>query len=450
MKITKVFALILAIALIATIPMSSHTTNVPQILENNVLNITEGVQLNTFPVDLDLLYWADNLSMRNYYLDDIGNGSDAWMLSPYGLHFLSHMYGLDHWYCYTWLRPLEVRAPHDGTFGNWQIFNESVRHVNGTEVILDLHLWIDIGQDCSLILGHLCLLKSIYDHIQTYNTYTFTEGELIGYTRPSNGTVTPSMSPQCDFWYLRNGEPVCPYGYLNASIQAKITALFDLEYDRAKIAGTFPEAELCNPLVVDIEDSVWGCWTYKTGPFNSNIDTSDFYSVFNHGAGFITFLNRSYWTAETFYRDWRDPANKNLTADIVGIASDNYEGNNYSEYSIYGRSLVKQAEGDLTEGILEIITAQPYYDRPFNTSQFARYSVEPNGAGVEDDILTIEYFENLTAAQAGFTSAHITYERIYPFHEPDDEGIPSFLLAGVLFAIAVVLSLYKFKRTDLR
>ena len=45
-------------------------------------DIPDGVQINTFPVDLDLLFWADDLSMQNQKLNELGNGTESWMLSP--------------------------------------------------------------------------------------------------------------------------------------------------------------------------------------------------------------------------------------------------------------------------------------------------------------------------------------------------------------------------------
>jgi len=247
-------------------------------LYNNkmVKSMNNGVILNTFPVDLDKLFWFDNKTMQNYKLNLIGNGSYVWMLTPWGGHFVSlHIEGVDHWYCFTPYRPLEVRAPHSGYLGDLTISNGTIRYVNGTKVLSDTKITIYIGGLSFVGLGHVCLLKSLYDKIKANRFYRFEEGEVIGYTRPSNGTVKMSDSPQVDFWYYILDESVCPYNYLSPELKEKVSTLFNIEYQKAKLAGVFPEANICNKLEVDIEGTIWGSWMYFNGPYNNYITGSD-------------------------------------------------------------------------------------------------------------------------------------------------------------------------------
>ncbi|MHA1269898.1 MAG: hypothetical protein ACTSPY_08960 [Candidatus Helarchaeota archaeon] len=400
-----------------------------------------GVILNTFPVDLDLLFWNDNLTMQNYKLNLIGNdSSNFWMLSPWGGHFISsHIEGLDHWYCFTLERPLAVRVPHDGTLFKYTIKNESIRYVNGTKVLADTKIIINIGSYCYISLGHVCVLKSLSDYLISHPYYHFTEGEIIGYTRPSNGTVTLSDSPQLDFWYLKNimsitGEtPLCPYCFLSDSLKTKVKNLYDLQYNRAKVEGTYPESKICNPYKVDFENTFWGSWLYLDGPYNSYI--TDEVSSRNYEGGKLVFLFKKYLNNETFYRDPRNKS-KNLPSDLIGLATDSL-GNSLPNYKYFGKSLVFQIEGNNQSGILQIVPYN-YSELNDNESLYARFSIEFNNVGLNDDVLKIEYFTNLTLAQSGFTNNCIKYQR---FWSRNSLSIPSFsinwLIIGLLWLLII-------------
>jgi len=53
--------------------------------------------------------------------------------------------------------------------------------MNGSEVIFNCKLEINIGHECVVVFGHIALLKTIYEEIQTTGGYTFSEGEFLGY-----------------------------------------------------------------------------------------------------------------------------------------------------------------------------------------------------------------------------------------------------------------------------
>ncbi|MHA1232618.1 MAG: hypothetical protein ACTSPQ_18455 [Candidatus Helarchaeota archaeon] len=398
-----------------------------------------GVIINTFPVDLDLLFWADNLSMRNYKLNLIGNDSSSfWMLSPWGAHFISsHIEGVDHWYCFTPERPLAVRIPHDGTLYKYSIENESIRHVNGTEVVADAKITINIGSSCYISLGHVCVLKSLSDYLKSHFTYQFKEGEIIGYTRPNDGPVSLSDSPQLDFWYIKNimafsGEnPLCPYCFLSDSLKTKVKSLYDLQYERAKIEGTYPEAKMCNPHKVDIENTFWGSWLYLDGPYNNYI--TDDVACRKYEGGKVTFFYKKYLNNETFYRDPRNKS-KNLPADLIGLATDSW-GQSLPNYIYFGKSLVFQIEGNNQSGILKIV---PYDYSEMNGTEalYARFCIEPNKPGFNDDVLKIEYFTNLTLAQSGFTNNYIKYQR---FWSTKTGSVPGFSLNWLIMGLFLLI-----------
>ncbi|NHJ84729.1 MAG: hypothetical protein FK734_04660, partial [Asgard group archaeon] len=206
------------------------------------------VTLTTFPVDIDRLFWAENASMQALYLNNIGNYSYGWMLTPWGSHFVSrHTEGADKWY-FRGERYLQVRAPADGSVLRYST-NQILTYdwVNGSEVLVDAAIYIDIGNDCSICFGHISLLKSIYDAIILTGDYSFTEGEVIGYTTDFGGL---------DFLYYYKGFSICPYPALSSSLQETVSYYFNLQYQRAKLNGVYPTSKLCNRFNIHINDTV--------------------------------------------------------------------------------------------------------------------------------------------------------------------------------------------------
>jgi len=200
---------------------------------NHELTTNSLVVLDTFPVDLDLLFWEDDLSIRAQYLNMIGNSSFGWMVTPWGGHYVSnHIEGADKFYLYAY-RHIEVYAPADGSFmeaGGLVILNGTIDNFHGIDVITDVRLSIDIGEDCAIVFDHLDLLKSINDEINNTNSYDFVEGELIGYTPGDNAL---------DFVYYQGKgfRSICPYNALSVSLQTQFANYFDMQYQRAKICG---------------------------------------------------------------------------------------------------------------------------------------------------------------------------------------------------------------------
>lgn len=364
------------------------------------------VTLTTFPVDLDLLFWSDNLTIRNQHLNALGNGSWGWILTPWGGHFISgHHEGADKWYLYA-NRYLEVRAPHDGQFQpEPQIGNGSIIQIKGNDVVVDLGVDIQIGQDCSVGFGHIFLLESIFTEIQTTGSYSCVEGELLGYT--------PGMWA-LDFYYYygESYESICPYPALSLDLQNQVDYYFSLQYERAKIGGVYPESDLCVPLDIGIENTVWGVWRYQTGPYDSYYENLDHFGRYE--LSFITFLSRDLTNLETFYKDPKD-GSTNLTAATIGLFKDGQSATEIPGYLSIGECLVEQVQGNYTEGILKLVTHWSSDWEPSNTSLYAKIRINKGQEGYRDDLLTIEYFANLLDAQAGFTQNNLTYKRFFPY-----------------------------------
>ncbi|MHA1185826.1 MAG: hypothetical protein ACTSXA_06150 [Candidatus Heimdallarchaeota archaeon] len=402
------------------------------------------VTLDTFPVDLDLLFWEDQPSIQAESLNLLGNGSKTWMLTPWGGHFVSgHFEGAPKWYFYCG-RPLDVVAPKSGKICNYRINNGTIVNINGTDMLYDVHLGIDIGSKCTAEFEHLTIPVSLHEMVQD-NSYTFTEGDFLGYPKKS---FTDFYT--IDFHYFYKGVNYCPFPALSVSLQEKISTLFNLQYEREKQAGVFPESNLCNNLSILVPETFWGVWEYSDGPLNEYFNDSD---PFSRAAGGITLLSRDLTNPDTFWRNLNHPT-ENMTSDFVGLFVD---GSTTSTpgYDKIGESMVKLAEGDNMNGILELITVE-FYDWGHDVSVYARFSTNLLEDGLEDDLLTIEYFGSLVEAQAGFTDDAITYQRFLDFDSLSTPTptwiivlavVGNALLLGIIITIIVVVVKRKKKVT---
>ena len=126
-----------------------------------------------------------------------------------------------------------------------------------------------------------------------------------------------------------------------------------------------------------------------------------------------------------------------MTSDFVGLFEDGHSNPTFG-YNKIGESMVKLVEGDDVEGILELITVNSC-DWGYDTSVFARYSVDLRGNGVNDDHLTIEYFSSLPEAQAGFSEAALVYQRFTGFFDRVETIL--YIVLGSAGALVVVIAI---------
>ncbi len=395
--------------------VENYKFNVESITCPNCIVDDPIVELDTFPMDLDKLFWADNLTMRNYILNEIGNGSIIWMLTPWGAHFISsHLEGVDHWYLNTY-RLTSFVAPHDGTVSIFNSnFGTNIIDQNGTQLVEDCFLVIDIGDNCYVYFGHLNLLKSIYDEIELTGSYTFTKGEEVGLTIPTRQGV--------DFYYEVNGKVICPLHVFTSEIQEKIKNYYNLQIPKAIVGGVFPQVDICNNISVAIENTIWGVWDYSSGYLDPYHDINEWTE-----GRIITFFNRNFSNPETYYRDPKDPLNDNITADVLGIFADAW-GDDIPVYNKTGDCFLKEIYGDFSHGIMELIFNG--YDNEWaamNESIFIRYNIDFNEIGFKDDILTLEFFNDLLGAQNGFTDKNLTYVRYFHWWNQDNSFEPTAL-----------------------
>jgi hypothetical protein len=395
----------------------------------------ELVIMDFFPIDLDLLYCQDDPVMLNDILNDLGNASGILPISPYGGYFTgSHIEGSDKLY-FDSLRQLEMFAPHNGeSISLSESSSSTIDNVEGNDVVTDVQLGINLGMDCGITYGHLTLLKPIFDEIESTGSYSFSKGEHIGYQTDS-GAGWYVM----DFWYYNATGSICPIQAFNDTIKTKVNDLYDIQYQRMALSGLYPQGKLCTNMSIHIDDTFWGTWKYKTGPFDAYVHSTDdegYYSV-----GFMTLFNRDFTNSDTYWKDIRPPQD-NLTDQIIGIFGDNYGATSPPGYNATGRSHIKQVVGGYVSGILELCTFHGSDWSPANSSVYALVEMINDPSGFAGDELMIEYFATYQEAENGFTNNKITYTRnLHYLHNSTEEtGLISYDYKSIVIHFGLIVT----------
>ncbi|MHA1211128.1 MAG: hypothetical protein ACTSSH_01590 [Candidatus Heimdallarchaeota archaeon] len=401
MKYLRIFLILFLTNLVILVsPLASFTTS--QGCDSDC------VILNSSPIDFDLLYSQDNSTLLNEILNEIGNKTGNLPISPWGGFFTgAHIEGSDKWYFNSY-RQLEIFSPHEAKFEVLSEREDSIfESVEENEVITDIDITINIGEDYRIVFGHITLLKSIYDEIKSTGKYSFTENEHIGYQADTGADFFA-----IDLWYLKGYESICPFFAFNPSIQTQVSNLYDLQYQRMILCGLYPQSNICSEISIYIDDTIWGPWEYKTGVFDEYLtedSTGDVYPF-----TYQTYFNRNFTNAETYWKDHRIPYN-NLTDDIIGIFGDLIASPDVPDYNKTGWSHVKLVEGNHSQGIMELCTFYISDWGASNTSIYAKFEIIVDPDGYLNDELKIEYFTTLNEAESGFTENYNTYIRYIPF-----------------------------------
>ncbi len=424
---------------------SGNNNNDQQLNTNQIPKAEDYIQLPYLPIDIDEVFWADNLTRQSEHLNLIGNGTNAWMLPSWGGCFVSgHTEGADKWYLQP-DREQMIKVPIAGRLVEYHIENETKVSYNGFDMIAAVRVFIEIGKDCAIMFDHMAILESLHNEFQINPNYQFIKDQFIGYTEKHLGPEG------LNFYYLYKYRTVYPLPAFPLEYQEKITNYFNLQVERAKIAGVFPETEMYYPLDKAEANTLWGIWRYDSGPYDSYYENTRFDDL---RGSILTLYNRERANPATFHKD---PLNmsKDLSNDVIGLLFD-YGGDEPADYSQKGYTFLEQVEGDLTQGILKLRCLY-YGDLDLETFFYARFSMDLRKDNIEDDLLNIEYFDTLVDAQAGFTGNEISYRRLIQEARPPWDyivyrqiiyvGVSGVvLLAVIITTIVVVVKIRKKKK----
>jgi len=357
--------------------------------------------LDELPIDLDILFELDNFTKFEAMLDQIESGSSFWPIRPFGTFFgHGHIEGLPRMDLNPYRLHVDVRAPIDCTLEGYLAHNGSIDLINGVECVMDCVFMLDIGNECGLLLGHIDMLKTVVDMIEPTGNLNLTKGELIGFTQ----TVYDKSIADFAYWY--RGIEIPPYNAFTPKLQGKVDVLYNFLYERAKLNGLYPRANMINDMFIHKDDEFWGNWKYKTGPYDSYIEEDEWIGYYDFGL--YTFLNREFTTPETY---WKNGFNTdyNLTDDLLGLGGNIHSTSTTPGYYAVGIGHILLVEGDNTSGIIEL---RHQYDSS-TSSDYGKFEIIANSSSVIGDELQVEFFPTLGEAQSGFTANVSTYERIY-------------------------------------
>ncbi|NHJ46560.1 MAG: hypothetical protein FK733_02115 [Asgard group archaeon] len=418
---------------------SKNNTDFQELKINQTAPIVDDdyVQIPYLPADLDTIFWADNLTMQKYRLNEVGNGSAMWNLRPWGGCYVgSHYEGTDKWYLSP-ERYFTVNTPAAGRLADYQVRNGTKTTYNGSNLIADVCVAIDIGQKCAIRIDHLDILESLHNEFQQNNAYRFTKDQFLGFPHDWG---TAGGTQGIDFYYYINYRSVFPLPAFPEDYQQRIIDYYSAIYEKTKLAGTYPESKMYYNLDKHIPGTLWGVWLYDTGSIDACIIPTDQDASEGY---FLTLLSRDFTTAETFHKN---PINvtQDLPASVVGLFCDGISSG-CSDYDIKGWSLIDLVDGLEGGGILNLRTFTTG-ELGFNHTLYAKFSLdEPNLDNHMDDILYIEYFDTLLEAQGDFTENKLTYRRFqheyYPWQHIIMRNIILVVVSGFIIIAAIITTI---------
>jgi hypothetical protein len=397
----------------------------------NTIYPYQKILLNRFPIDLDLLYWMDNLTVQQSRLNYIKTGSaeaTSNFIVPYPNFFhTAHNPACMKWYLYC-SRSLPVSLPVDSyliihPYGNSNITSA----VNETAVLYDIHIALYLSYYIYVDLDHISVLKNFSDtffastpinvfnyttsqavFIKANTTFGYTENVsamdfAIGDTHEPNFPVESNYNLQnIDTW--KN-----PLGYFTDSMQTTILAHWNIEHEAMTISGLYPEGSLNQTVNINENKTLFGIWYYANGSLilNNNSHQLGWYS-FDGSTLCILNVNRTDNT--TFWKDQNTGLPFN--SSMVGVFWDGI-CNPIVNYPHVGLCYMYANEGTMSSGIAQLT---PFGLNDRGQPLYMKYQISNTGSTWYNETLTLDYYNSLSAAQSGFTSNQSVYVRV-PQHQ---------------------------------
>jgi len=398
-----------------------------QDINNNTKYPYQKIFLNRFPIDLDLLYWNDNLTVQQQRLNNIKTGSAEAIsnfIVPYPNFFHpSHNPAAMKWYLYA-LRNLPVSLPVDSyliihPYGN----NNITSSVNGTPVLYDIHIALDLSYYIYVDLDHISVLKNISDaffasapidifNLTTAQAVFIPSNTTFGYTENVSAmdfaigdNYVPNFPADVNYSLQNINTWKDPLGYFTSSEQSDILSHWNIEHQAMTISGLYPEGFLNQTVNINEINSLFGIWYYQNGPLI--LDNS------SHQLGWYSFDGSTLCILDVNRTDnttfWKDQNTGMLfNSSMVGVFWDGL-CNPIVNYPHVGLCYMYYSEGTMNNGIIQLT--------PFGLNQrgqplFVKYQVGSTGSTWYNETLTLDYFNSLSAAQAGFTSNQSVYVRV--------------------------------------
>ncbi|TXT64868.1 MAG: hypothetical protein BAJALOKI1v1_510008 [Promethearchaeota archaeon] len=388
----------------------------------------ERVLLDRFPLSLDDLFLVNEPSAQQQVLNSIGNGSwwaANYFMVPYPFHFhLDHAPGAAKWYLYEDAH-LNVSLPVDAYMEITDEDSPEIKTINGSLIQMDLGVNMHISYYITIKLGHICVNKSLVDAYKAAGMVNAFGRNLKAVFIPGNTTIgfTSNETHALDFLVEDRHEPNYPlrsglsgivnfnknpYFYFTQSAQNEIKSYYQIQYDRMKLSGMYPEAELNQTFNINEANTLFGTWYYKEGNLELNESHhGDFWYRFD--GAILNMLNVNSTSDETFYKDINKNANFTEDPTMIGVYGDS-DYVNVEDYDLIGVRYMYLVNGSLDEGILNLTELA---DNVRSGEIYMKFRLISSLSSIYDDILWVEYFDALNSAEGSFSTNKSVYQRFY-------------------------------------
>nr|MDO8118029.1 hypothetical protein [Candidatus Sigynarchaeota archaeon] len=395
--------------------------------DNNPPNIEppayEKLYLDRFILDLNALFDLDNLSVYQTRMDAIGNASSSSMaqvIFPYPHYFHSgHYPGVYMWYLQANNRHIPISLPMDSWLvvtGGQNSTSAYNTNINGSTIIIDVHVSLYLNYYIQVHLGHACINKTLLEQWEHASPSLLFNSSLnvTAIYLPANTTFGFTNTYGVDFQIIDTGQQEGagmhkyspnPWFYFTQDARDQIWMRYQGQYERMKQSGQYIRSRLNHTGDLNVNGSIWGHWFYyQGGDFVLNESHHQPWWYAFEGS-ILTIMNLNQTDHESF---WRTNAG-NFTSDFVGVFGE-HPANNVASHEILGTRYMYYSEGNNnTSGIFKL---EHWWDGETVDTKYMKYQFQENATyAVDDDWLTIQYFDTLLEAQGDFTLLNATYTR---------------------------------------
>ncbi len=396
-------------------------------LNNGFPGPYEKVLMDRFPISLDILFRVNNTTEQTMMLDQIIGGSDecgAKFIDPYPNYFHDwHFPATFKWYINVG-QHAPFSLPVDCYLEVDRIQNDSTKVINGSEVVVNVGLTLHLSYYIKIVLEHVLVNSSVitqYNQVSQNNVFgelkkaLFIPADIVFAFTPTTFSFdlwlvdyTHSNFPTDSGFFLWQ-HTANPFFYFTEDVQNELLWYYDLQYDAMKESGLYPVSRLNATFNINEAHSFFGAWFYEDGPLVLNSTHHSEYQWYNFDGAFLDILNVNASHRETFYKDIN--TDSNFSTDMIGLYCDaDYE--DVAGYDLIGGRYMYLLEGDFQAGIVNLT---PFFNNIRTGPIFMKYMfVENSASSMMDDLLIVEYYDDLAAAMGlGFTANNFTYTRNY-------------------------------------
>jgi hypothetical protein len=383
----------------------------------------EQVLLPAFPVPLDQVFLNNSPSEQSMILGQIRNwhtGAAGYLIAPYPNSFYLDKYPMcAKWYvnCRDYLN---VTIPVESYMILGEDWSEQATQIiNGTERRMDLGVELYLSHYINLFLGHICVNESL---VQDFNSAT--EIDVFGHNLkavyiPPNTTIGvsvwmtfdilvydyyqpnfPNYPGEDGFVYASN-----PFHYFTETAQNEILSHYQIQYDAMKESGGWIESSLNRTININEEGTLFGTWWYHDWPYELNSSITDSEYKYTFDGSILNIMNVNRTDRDTFFKDVK--TDENYTDNMIGVYGD-CNGIDVDNYTLVGCRYCYLLQGNTNQGIINLTE---FHNNELTGKVYMKFEVIESSTSIYEDLLYVEYFNNLTEAQGPFTSNKITYIR---------------------------------------